>query len=576
MKKFYFLLTMLLGLSSLFAQEPILSAIADGDCTGGNPKMVEIFAEGTVDFSLYSLERQSNGGDWTATTNLAEFGTVTDDYVYVYSDSNDPEIFAQEFSDAVNVWENSVVNVNGDDGIRIVRDSDGAVIDQFGANGVDGTGTAWEYTDGYARRNNGSGPDGVFIETNWSYGLGLFDGQGICQGGEAFQDIMGGISNFTPTGATTEPQIAIVEPANGSVLPLGTTSVSVEFVVNHFVVGQPGAAADGHIHYTLDDGETIMHFTEEPIQLTGLTSGEHTILVWLVDNDHNPLDPEVTDTSTFFIPGTSTVENVAELRAGSTDGSVYTLSGQVLLTMQQSYRNQKWVEDSTGGILIDDPEGVITTTYNRYDGITGLSGTLTEFRGVLQFKPLSDPGAATSTGNTLVPQTVTIEDFNANPDLYESELIKIDYISTDATGNWETGTNYNFVYAGNGGEPVIVRTNFYDADYIGTAIPNYIVDIVGIASEYEGTAQWYPRDSDDIMETLSVNDIRVNAANVKVALSSNTLHINGFQAQKVSIYNMNGQLVGNSVFVGNLNAGTYIAVLKNAEGQMVSVKFIKK
>lgn len=576
MKKFYFLFTWLLGVSFLFAQEPILTAIADGDCTGGNPKMVEIYAEGTVDFSLYSIERQSNGGAWGATTPLAEFGTVTDGFVYIYSDSNDPEIFAQEFPDATVAIENSVVNVNGDDGLRIVRNEDGSVVDQFGAEGVDGTDTGWEYADGFAKRNNGSGPDGVFIETNWTYGNGLLDGQGICQGGDSFQTVMGGIGTFTPTGGSTEPMLAITSPANNAVLPLGTTTVSVEFVVNNFVVGEAAGSSDGHIHYTLDGGDEVMHFSADPIQLTGLSSGQHTVVLWLVDNNHQPLNPEVTASTVFTIPGSSNVETIAELRAGATDGSVYTLTGQALLTMQQSYRNQKWIEDSTGAILIDDQAGVITTTYQRYDGISGISGTLTQFNGVLQFVPNADPGAPTSTGNTMLPQTVTIEDLNANPDLYESELIKIEYVNTSATGNWETGTNYDFAYANNSEAVVVVRTNFYDADYIGTAIPAYNVDITGIASEFNGTAQLYPRDSEDIVENLSVNDIRVNAANVKVAVNNNTLHIAGFDAEKVSIYNINGQIVSNSQFVGNLSAGTYIAVMKNAEGQMVSVKFIKK
>lgn len=572
MKKFYLLLTMLC-MAFVTAQTPILTAVADGDCPGGTPKMVEIYAYGTVDFSLYNIEKQSNGGAWGDTTSLAEFGTVTDGFVYIYSDSSDPEIFAQEFPGATTSMENSVVNINGDDGLRLVLASDGTVVDQFGADGVDGTGTGWEYADGYAKRNNGSGPDSPFLESNWTYGNGLLDGEGICQGGSSFQDVMGGIGTYSPEGGSTEPSLGIIYPANGSVLPLGTTSVSLEFAVNNFNIGEAGSASDGHVHYTVDGGSVNMHFSTDPIQITGLTPGEHTIMLWLVDNAHQPLDPEVTVSTVFSIPGASSVATIAELRAGATDGSVYTFTGQGIVTMYQNYRNQIWIQDGTAAILIDDPDNIIATEYVRGDAMTNVAGTLTNFNGVLQLRPTTDPGAPASSGNTIDPQVVTIADFNANPEMYESELIKVEFVSTEATGNWATGTNYDFM---NGTDTVLVRTNFFNADYIGTALPAGQVHLVGIASEYNGAAQLYPRDSNDIIGNLAVNDINVNGALVKVAVQNNVLHISGFDAQNITIYNVNGQIVADSAFVGKLKSGTYIAVMKNAEGQMVSVKFIRK
>ena len=99
---------------------------------------------------------------------------------------------------------------------------------------------------------------------------------------------------------------------------------------------------------------------------------------------------------------------------------------------------------------------------------------------------------------------------------------------------------------------------------------------MGIASEFNGAAQLYPRDSNDIIDNLSVLDPNINRDLVKVAVANNELKIAGFEAEKIAIYNTNGQLVSSSIFVGNLQAGTYIAVMKNAEGKMVNIKFIKK
>lgn len=161
--------------------------------------------------------------------------------------------------------------------------------------------------------------------------------------------------------------------------------------------------------------------------------------------------------------------------------------------------------------------------------------------------------------------------------MYESELVKFENVWYTGEGTiWETGTNYNFMQNDVPEDVLLARTNFYDADYIGTALPTDMVHLVGIAAEFNGAPQMFPRDSEDIINAMAVNDINVNAANVKVAVSNNTLYVSGFEAEKVAVYDINGKVVRNSTQLGGLQAGTYIAVMKNAEGQMVSVKFIKK
>ncbi|MDO5656575.1 MAG: DUF5689 domain-containing protein [Flavobacteriaceae bacterium] len=199
-------------------------------------------------------------------------------------------------------------------------------------------------------------------------------------------------------------------------------------------------------------------------------------------------------------PIATEVATIAALRAG-TIGETYTLTGQAVLTMQQAYRNQKWIQDATAAILIDDVAGVITSSYNLNDGITGITGTLGEFNGVMQFVPTADPGAASSSGNTITPQLVSVADFNANPDMYESELIWFNNVVTNAAGNWATGTNYQYV--DQNAQTLMVRTNFYDADYIGQPISTEIVDMYGIASEYNGQAQLFPRTSADIRANVN-------------------------------------------------------------------------
>ena len=149
MKQLLLLITLFIGIYS-YGQTPIITMISDGDCSGGNPKVVEIYADGAVDFANYSLEKQSNANTtWGSTLNLTDLGVVTDDFVYVYKD--DPS-FASEYPSASNTFATTSgsVNFNGDDRVRIIEDASGNTIDQFGVDSVDGTGEAWEYKDGYA------------------------------------------------------------------------------------------------------------------------------------------------------------------------------------------------------------------------------------------------------------------------------------------------------------------------------------------------------------------------------------------------------------------------------------------
>lgn len=174
MRKFYLLMLLFIS-TTVMGQTPIITMIMDGDCTGGTPKVLEIYAQGTVDFSEYSLENQTNANTtWGNNFNLGGLGIVTNDFVYVYANSAN---FASEFPNVTNSLSttNSVMNFNGNDRIRIVENLTSNVIDQYGVDGEDGSGMTWEYTDGYAKRNDNTGPDGLFDASNWTFYNGGVD-----------------------------------------------------------------------------------------------------------------------------------------------------------------------------------------------------------------------------------------------------------------------------------------------------------------------------------------------------------------------------------------------------------------
>ncbi|MHA7057035.1 lamin tail domain-containing protein [Aquimarina sp. M1] len=218
MKKFYFLLFTITFSFASFGQSPIITAIVDGTCTGGNPKLLEIYADGTVDFSLYSIENQTNANTtWGNTQNLAGFGVVTDDFVYVTTTGSAASI-SSEFPSLsmANIITSGALNVNGDDRVRIILDSSGATVDQYGVDGQDGTVQSWEYLDSFAKRVDGTGPDAGFTGLNWTFsGANTLDNLGTCNGGnDTFETLIGGIGTYSTTVSTT-PTINVSGAVSG-------------------------------------------------------------------------------------------------------------------------------------------------------------------------------------------------------------------------------------------------------------------------------------------------------------------------------------------------------------------------
>lgn len=154
----------------------IISGIFDGPITGGIPKGVELYvAEDIPDMSIYGISSVTNGGGATGTPEFV-FPAVSytaGTYIYVSSDSAG---FYDYFGVQTTYNIGGIMLINGDDAIELFKN--GAVIDVYGDVNVDGTGTPWEYLDGWAYRNNGSVTNGgTFVVGDWTYsGINATDG----------------------------------------------------------------------------------------------------------------------------------------------------------------------------------------------------------------------------------------------------------------------------------------------------------------------------------------------------------------------------------------------------------------
>ena len=189
------------------------------------------------------------------------------------------------------------------------------------------------------------------------------------------------------------------------------------------------------------------------------------------------------------------LNNIAAYYAAE-NANLFMITGDVTFV----YRNGRYmyVKDETGGLLVyDNYNPVITTEYNEGDVISGgLVGTRSIYNGLDELVPTLNTAAGVA-GENVVPTVVTVADLLANPANYVSQLVMlVDGEFAAGSFNTNSATNVNFTQDGS---TITVRNNFktisktFSAGDKGT--------VVGFVTIYNGNAQIYPRDNEDIIST---------------------------------------------------------------------------
>lgn len=202
------------------------------------------------------------------------------------------------------------------------------------------------------------------------------------------------------------------------------------------------------------------------------------------------------------------VNSIAELKEVAQEGAIYRLTEEVVIHFQQNFRNTRMVTDASGGLHIDDAPngtfnpGFLNEDYELYQGITGVTGRIDIFRGEFQLQPVIGAGEPSSAGVIIHPEVISIADITTER---QGEFVMIHNVRFSDEGVFETGTNYE-ITSGEGDqlETGFFSTQYFDADYIGEAIPDGPVSIKGwIQTTGEGDANAThitARSSDDILE----------------------------------------------------------------------------
>ena len=592
MKKNYFL-TLLFAFSfSVFSfGQVIITELADPN-NNANARYVEIYnvSDSDVDLTSWKLQRWTNANSdpQSSVIDLSSIGTLNSGSFAIIAKNSAEFATVYGVTADINGGNGGAADSNGDDQIAILDASDN-IIDIFGVPGEDGSGTCHEFEDGRAERKASvTNSNSTWDESEWN----VWADSTVSGCTSHVNSPRTAPSDYDPgswVGTSSTPSISITSPSNNSVFSPSTTDVSITISINNFTLSADNGtengdgSGDGYIKSTYaETGQPLLEqnfFTTTLDDISVVSGNEYTLTMELVDNSGNSLSPAVSTSVTWSIASYTEVANIAALRSG-TEGEYYELTGEAIITFDaENSRNQIYIEDSSAAILIDDNDDIITTSYSVGDGITGIKGKLGSYAGVLQFVPQVDPGAASSSGNTITAQVVTISELTANFEDYESEWITINDVTfTDADGSatFASGQNYDI---SDGVNTLVFRTQFSNADFIGTVIPTSSANVTGPAAEFNGTAQIFGTSSANIVLGLQSNEIEGFAAYPNPVFGNNlTITTISTDNKNVQLFNVLGKKVFTASFSGtrktldisNIASGIYI--LKVIEGTRIATQ----
>jgi predicted extracellular nuclease len=585
-KRYFLLLTILMSLYS-FGQATDLYFSKYGEGSSNN-KFLEIYnGTGTaVDLSNYSIELYANGAATASNTQTFTAGTmIAAGDVYVLRNSGAALTAILNASDI----SSTVCNFNGDDAVALKKL--GAVLDVIGQIGTD-PGSSWPVagtTVGTVdhtliRKLSICSPNAVNLS---SFGTDATNSEWIVY---AIDGELGQLGSYA--GCSSTPSLTISSPATATIFNPLTTSVNISLAISNFNVAN--GTGNGHIKYSINSGTAIMKYDTTPIAIPVTSGNSYTVAIELVNNSSQSLSPAVGVTVTFTVDTFVTVADLATLRAhvaANSAGKYYQVSSSPVVTYTRTTRNQKYVQDTSGGILIDDnvtAPGVITTSLTAGDAISGLKGQASLFNGFLQLLPLENVTVASS-GNTVTPQVVTIAELNNATAIlagtYESELVQINGVTFDTTtANFPLSTdfaaNINLTI---GSDVLTFRTAFSEANYMGTAKPTSATNIIALVGRFNTTAQVTSRNLTDLNAPLSSSSFdNINGLTMYPnPVSGNTLYLTctANAAMSVQIFDLLGKevlkatVVNNAVNVSGLNAGVYM-VKVTEEGKTATRKLV--
>ena len=337
-------------------------------------------------------------------------------------------------------------------------------------------------------------------------------------------------------------------PASTPKVEAPTFSATPGNVISAQSVSLTSNTAGASIYYTTD-GVTVPNNTGSGTLYDGTPIAVSATTTIKAIGYKTGYDPSSVATAVYNFP--TEVANIAALRATSQSG-FYKLTGQTLLTYQNSVGKVKFIQDGTAGIVIYDATSKITSTYAIGDNLPSIYCTLSMFNGMLELIPFTDPGAAASSGNAVTPTVVRLTNIGS----YVGQLVIVKNVAITGTGNFASATAYVI----NDGTAGVLRTAYSDLPYIGSAIPTTKLDITGVVNMYSvSEADLIPRSITDFVvspPTITVTEVEPIPTMSTSAGNTTTQTIN---VSGVNLTDVNG--IG--MAITGTNAGLFTLSINN-------------
>jgi len=604
MKRILFLLVSIGFVFSVQGQDLVISGIFDGPLTGGNPKVIELTAVNNIaDLSIYGLGAANNGGGSDGIEYTFPAGSATaGDCIKVSSDSASFFAYFGVNPDYV-TGGGGATGFNGDDAVELFQSQ--VRIDVFGDTAVDGSGTPWEYLDGWVYRVDGTGPDGgVFVPGNWIYsGINVNDGQ--TSNSTATTPLP--LCTYTGTASTT-PMYSISASNTSFTEDIGQITIDITLSISENcsveLAVDPGSTATAGSDFVFSS-PTVVNFTMGgpttqsviiPITDDGMVEGSET-LSFLLQNSGGTGGCALGAVSAI---GLTIIDNdyaaypIGTINTEDATGVADSLGIDCILTgvvhgvdLRGGTGLEFTLIDATGGIGVfsfADTDGYAVT---EGDEVT-IAGAINQFRGLTQINPYSI--TLISQGNAInMPASTTVLDEST-----ESEIVQIVGATLVDATQWTTGS-------GNAGFAVEITdgTNMYDVwidnevSLYNAPAPTMPFTLAGIGNQRDTTTsapltygyRIVPRYNADLM--MSTNNEQLDLS-TKITVfpnpASDVLTIQSdLQLNELSIYNVFGQLMTQEVApestmklsLNNLSSGVYLIRFATDTGDWTT-KFVKE
>lgn len=602
MKKLLSLIILLLSLglsthTSKAQDNLVITAVFDGNLPGQLPKGIELYVINDIaNMSVYAVSSANNGQG----TDGPEFVFPEDSYpagTYLYVASEETQ-FTNFFGFAPN-YTAGAVNINGDDAIELFLND--APVDVFGEIEYADFDGSWSYNNGWAYRDDATGPDGTnYVPGNWT-----FSGQGALAGvstnAEATLPVP--LGTYSPE-EITDPVLSFATSAIVVGEADGTIDITVTLInpdaenPTSVEVALTGGSAVNGVDFEFVSPQTVTFpaGSSDPqtvaleIIENDIEDGDRTIELTLQNADNNALIGfgefviTILDDD-FVIP----LYDIAALRENDADfvpvllGETVEARGVVHGINMRPQGLQFTLIDPTDGIAVYRDSENLGYTVQEGDSVQVI-GTVSFFNGLAQIDIESI--ALIETDRPLYsPEPVT--ELNEST---ESNMVMLECVSIVDTTEWSaSGSGFNLEVT-DGMNVYQVRIASPVTDLYTAPAPTGILNISGIGGQFDNSAphntgyQLLPRYAADIVDaseecTTSINDLQEASFLVYPNPVTDVLNIAGdLDISDIRVVDLSGRTVFQQsanglrtlqISTADLPSGLYLLEIYTSSGRVV-------